>query len=141
MIQSHKETTLSDLYLVDETAWLEQMARLSANGVPSEMDLDHLSEYLTDMAKRDKREVVSRLVVLLVHLLKWEHQQDKRSRGWELTIKEQREELTDLVEGGVGAPLQRAGEVCDLQPLALGSRLGRIGVRGYGHLYRPRESA
>jgi hypothetical protein len=101
MIQSHRGTTLSDLYLVDETAWLEQMARLSANGDPSEMDLDHLSEYLTDMAKRDKREVVSRLVVLLVHLLKWEHQQDKRSRGWELTIKEQREELADLVESAV----------------------------------------
>ena len=57
------------------------------------VDLPHLSEYLSDMAKRDKRELVQRLVVLLVHLLKWDHQKDKRSRSWDLTIQEQRDEL------------------------------------------------
>src|SRR5258708_1548102 len=101
MIQSQKETPLHELYHADETAWLEQMAQLAASGATGEMDFEHLSEYLTDMAKRDKREVVSRLVVLLVHLLKWERQPDKRSRSWELTIREQREELAELAESGV----------------------------------------
>ena len=64
---------LSVLYERDETAWLEAMAVLAARGRYAEMDFRHLSEYLADMAKRDRREVFSRLVVLLSHLLKWEH--------------------------------------------------------------------
>jgi hypothetical protein len=92
--------TLSELYQTDETAWLERMAALAAEGQTATLDLMHLSEYLSDMAKRDKREVLHRLVVLFTHLLKWEHQPEKRSRGWELTIQEQREELQDLLESG-----------------------------------------
>src|SRR5688572_13034535 len=92
--------SLSELYQSDETGWLEQMAALAAEANTSAMDLEHLSEYLCDMARRDKREVLSRLVVLFVHLLKWEHQPDKRSRSWELTIAEQREELQELLQSG-----------------------------------------
>jgi hypothetical protein len=64
------------------------------------MDFRHLSEYLADMAKRDRREVFSRLVVLLSHLLKWEHQPERRSGAWRGTIREQRRELRQLVESG-----------------------------------------
>ena len=62
------------------------------------LDLENLSEYLQDMARRDKREVFSRLTVLLTHLLKWEHQVDRRSNSWEATILHQRRELQDLLE-------------------------------------------
>jgi hypothetical protein len=44
--------------------------------------------------------VSSRLVTLLVHLLKWEHQPDRRSGSWEGTILEQRRELRQLLESG-----------------------------------------
>ncbi len=91
---------LSVLYEQDETAWLEVMAALAANGRYAEMDHLHLSEYLADMAKRDRREVFSRLVVLLSHLLKWEHQPERRSGSWRGTIREQRRELRQLVESG-----------------------------------------
>jgi hypothetical protein len=67
------------LYEQDETAWLETMSALAAAGRYSEMDYAHLKEYLSDMAKRDRREVFSWLVVLLCHLLKWEYQPDRRS--------------------------------------------------------------
>jgi hypothetical protein len=93
-------TTLAELYDVDETAWLEAMAALAAQRRFAEMDCPHLSEYLTDMAKRDRREVFSRLVVLMAHLLKWEHQQDRRSGSWRGTIREQRRELRQLLESG-----------------------------------------
>ncbi len=91
---------LSVLYEQDETAWLEVMAALAADGRYAEMDYLHLSEYLVDMAKRDRREVFSRLVVLLSHLLKWEHQPEHRSGSWRGTIREQRRELRQLVESG-----------------------------------------
>src|SRR5439155_23872998 len=66
----------------------------------AEMDYLHLSEYLADMAKRDRREVSSRLVTLLIHLLKWEQQPDQRSGSWQGTILEQRRELRKLLESG-----------------------------------------
>jgi hypothetical protein len=91
---------LSVLYEQDETAWLEVMSALAASGRYAEMDYLHLSEYLADMAKRDRREVFSRLVVLLSHLLKWEHQPERRSGSWRGTIREQRRELRQLVESG-----------------------------------------
>lgn len=88
------------LYEQDETAWLEQTAGLVAQGRFAEIDHHHLSEYLADMARRDKREVLSRLVVLLAHLLKWEHQPQQRTQSWEATILHQRQELQDLLESG-----------------------------------------
>lgn len=92
---------LSVLYERDETAWLEAMSALAAQGRVLELDYPHLSEYLSDMAKRDRREVFSRLVILLTHLLKWEHQPDRRGGSWLGTIVEQRRELRGLLESGV----------------------------------------
>jgi hypothetical protein len=91
---------LALLYEQDETAWLEMMAELAASGRHSEMDFQHLSEYLADMAKRDRREVFSRLVVLFTHLLKWEYQPEHRSGSWRGTMRAQRRELRQLLESG-----------------------------------------
>src|SRR5437870_3196296 len=88
------------LFEHDETAWLEVMSQLAAEGRYAEMDHANLSEYLADMAKRDRREVSSRLVTLLTHLLKWEHQPEQRSGSWRGTILEQRRELRKLLESG-----------------------------------------
>lgn len=98
-IMSTTETLpLSVLFERDETAWLEIMAQLAAQGRCAEMDYANLSEYLSDMAKRDRREVSSRLVTLLTHLLKWEYQPDHRSGSWQGTIVKQRRELRKLLE-------------------------------------------
>jgi len=91
---------LSVLFERDETAWLENMSRLVAQGRYAEMDHANLSEYLSDMAKRDRREVFSRLATLLMHLLKWEYQPDQRSGSWRGTIFEQRRDLREILESG-----------------------------------------
>jgi hypothetical protein len=93
--------SLAGLYRDDETAWLEAMAELVRRRDLKNLDLDNLGEYLTDMARRDRREVKSRLVVLLAHLLKWEFQPEKRSRSWRTTILHQRQELVDHAGRGV----------------------------------------
>src|SRR5215207_9873105 len=90
--------TPPSLYLADETAWLEQTARHVAEGRWDEVDRENLSEYLIDMATRDRREVMSRLVVLLTHLLKWDHQGERRTGSWQATIAFQRFELQQLLE-------------------------------------------
>lgn len=93
--------SLAALYSEDETAWLEAMAELVRRRNLAGLDLDNLGKYLTDMALRDRREVKSRLVVLLAHLLKWEFQWEKRSRGLRTTLLIQRQELADLASRGV----------------------------------------
>ena len=93
--------TLAALYEADETAWLEATADLVRNGLLDQVDLKSLAEYLTDMARRDRREVESRLTMLLAHVLKWIHQPDRRLRSWRATVVEQRQELCGLVGRGV----------------------------------------
>ena len=89
---------LANLYETDETAWLEQMSKLINERRYRELDYQHLSEYLLDMAKRDRREVLHRLTTLLTHLLKWDYQPRKRSRSWQAIILRQRHDLQDLFE-------------------------------------------
>ena len=91
---------LTVLYEADETAWLDAMAELVAQGRFAELDRIHLAEYLSDMAKRDRREVNSRLAQLLAHLLKWFFQPEKRSRSWERSIELQRQKLRDIFDSG-----------------------------------------
>ena len=92
---------LAQLYESDETAWLEAMAELIQQGRWDDLDYAHLGEYLGDMARRDRREVKSRLTTLLAHVLKWVHQSEQRSGSWRATIVEQRQELSELVTRGV----------------------------------------
>jgi hypothetical protein len=92
---------LAALYEADETAWLDATADLVRAGRLDQVDTHTLAEYLADMAKRDRREVESRLIVLIAHVLKWVHQPEGRSRSWRATIIEQRQELEGLAGRGV----------------------------------------
>lgn len=94
-------TPLGLLYERDETAWLEAMSEMIRLGRLEELDYPNLAEYLTDMAQRDRREVESRLTLLLTHVLKWVHQPDRRSGSWKGTIVAQRQELEGLLSRGV----------------------------------------
>src|SRR5438876_6205736 len=95
------------LYEEDETAWLEQMASLVAQRRLGEIDHANLSEYLCDMARRDKREVFNRLRNLISHLLKAQYQPERRSRSWQRTIIVQRSNLEQLLQS---ATLRRHAE-------------------------------
>ena len=92
---------LTELYEADETAWLDAMAGLAAEGRSSEFNLPNLQEFLESMAIRDRRETINRLIVLLMHILKWEYQPDGMSGLWRSTIREQRRQLRAICERGV----------------------------------------
>jgi hypothetical protein len=101
MNQQPEMVSVAELYETDETAWLEATADLIRRRAYRDLDYTLLEEYLSDMARRDRREVESRLVVLMAHVLKWVHQPDQRSRSWRVTLVEQRQELAGLVGRGV----------------------------------------
>jgi hypothetical protein len=90
---------LAALYEPDETAWLETTSRLIREGRLDELDYEILASYLEDMARRDRREVVSRLTALIAHILKWVFQPEKRSKSWQLAILNERHELDGMLTG------------------------------------------
>ena len=92
---------LASLYTSDETAWLDEMARLVAERRLGDIDLDHLAQFLADVSNSQRREVENRLAALLAHLLKWAYQPDRRSRSWRATIVEQQQEFRGLAARGV----------------------------------------
>jgi len=83
------------LYDADFYAWTQQQANVLKTGDFSSLDLDNLIDEIESMGKSEKRELESRLEVLLAHLLKWKFQPDFRGRSWQATIKEQRERIAD----------------------------------------------
>jgi hypothetical protein len=94
------QRTAEVLAETDETGWLEASAELIRSGRWSKADMEAVAEYLADMARRDKREVVSRLSVLIAHLLKWQYQPEMRSGSWRGTVERERQELAELLESG-----------------------------------------
>ena len=86
------------LYDEDFVEWASETARLLREGRFDRIDVEHLVEEVEDMASRDKRELLSRLIVLLQHLLKWQHQPENRSGSWKATVLTQRTELELLFE-------------------------------------------
>ena len=85
------------LYEQDFYAWAQQQAALARAGCPEALDLENLAEELEGMARSDRRAMERRLEVLLMHLLKWCYQPQRRSRSWSNTIRVQRIGLKKLL--------------------------------------------
>jgi hypothetical protein len=88
----------SSKYETDFYAWTKEQAELLSQRKIEEIDWENLAEEIKDMGRAEKRELASRLEILIMHLLKWQFQPNLRSRSWKLTIKEQRLRLQKLLE-------------------------------------------
>jgi hypothetical protein len=80
----------STLYDRDFHAWSREQATLLRDGRVSEADLVNIAEEIESMGRSEKRELVSRLVVLLLDLIKWRFQPNLRSRSWKSSINVER---------------------------------------------------
>ena len=85
-------------YESDFHSWLMKNAVLLRERKFMEIDAEHIAEELEAMGRSEKRELVSRLSVLIAHLLKWEYQAVRRTRSWKNTISTQRIDINDLFE-------------------------------------------
>lgn len=85
-------------YDKDFYAWSMQTADQIRRRQFTDIDITHLAEEVESMGKSEKRELVSRLAILIAHLLKWQFQPVIRSKSWMLTIKNQRFDISDLLE-------------------------------------------
>ncbi|MGK7873331.1 MAG: DUF29 domain-containing protein [Xenococcaceae cyanobacterium] len=84
-------------YEKDFYAWANYNAKLLREGRFSDLDVDNLIEELECMGRSERRELISRLKILLAHLLKWQFQPEYRSKSWLYTIKEQRLQVSELL--------------------------------------------
>ena len=93
-------------YENDFYGWTQEQAALLKAGRLNDLDIVNLIEEIETMGRSEKRELQSRLMVLLVHLLKWKYQPARRGRSWLLTIKGQRMNLEDVINDNPGLKSQ-----------------------------------
>jgi len=86
------------LYEADEHAWIAQQVAALREGRLDDLDREHLVEFLDDMASRDRRELRSHFVVLLMHMLKVAHQRERLSGSWIASITEQQDQIKTMLE-------------------------------------------
>jgi hypothetical protein len=89
---------IAETYEQDFYAWAMRNVELLRQGRLSEIDVEHVAEELETMGRSERWELMSRLAMLLAHLLKWVYQPYRRSRRWRATIKIQREDIRALLE-------------------------------------------
>jgi hypothetical protein len=95
---------MNDLYETDIVLWSERQTELlrrrAAGELVNDGDLDwpNLAEEIEAVGASARRELRTRLARLVQHLLKWQYQTDLRSRSWRATIRNQRYEISDLLQ-------------------------------------------
>lgn len=92
------DMTNTTLYDLDFYAWLNAQAAHLRAGRLSELDIENLAEEIESMGRSEKRELVSRLEVLIMHLLKWQFQPALRSTSWRPTVEDQRFRVSDHLD-------------------------------------------
>ncbi|AMA09211.1 DUF29 domain-containing protein [Picosynechococcus sp. PCC 73109] len=89
---------MEQLYEKDFSQWAETMADLLAAGDFTALDIENLVEEVRDLSKRERDRLLSSIRLILHHLLKWDHQPQKRSRSWRNTIDRERSNIELYLE-------------------------------------------
>ena len=87
-------------YETDFYQWTQQQAALMRQGEFNRIDLDieNIAEEIESMGRRDRYALRSYLHNILMHLLKWQYQPERRGTSWRLSIKNGRHQVDILVE-------------------------------------------
>jgi hypothetical protein len=89
---------VSSLYDSDFHEWASRTAEMLRAGAVEESELGHIAEEIESLGISQRRELLSRVRVLLIHLLKWRLQPGLRLASWRATINGQRREIADLLD-------------------------------------------
>jgi hypothetical protein len=79
----------------DFYAWANEQAALLRAGRLGQVDIEHIAQEIESMGRTEKRELISRLRVLMLHLLKWKFQPAGRGSSWRASIRVQRLDLAE----------------------------------------------
>ncbi len=89
---------MGNRYDEDIAAWAFEQAEHLRRRNWSALDIENIAEEIESVGRAEKRELASRMSVLIAHLLKWQVQPVHRTRSWLRTIQHQRERLDRLLQ-------------------------------------------
>ena len=119
---------MTSLYEADFYAWANQQAALLRGGKLSAADIENIAEEIESMGRSEKRELISRLTVLLLHLLKWQFQPGLRGNSWRYTIKVQRRDLARHLNDNPSLTAQLPAVLADAYASAVLLAAGETGL-------------
>jgi hypothetical protein len=119
---------MTSLYEADFYAWATQQASLLRAGDLSALDIANIAEEIESMGKSERRELISRLTILLQHLLKWQFQPGLRGNSWRYTIKVQRRDLTRHLADNPSLTAQLPAVLADAYASAVLLAAGETGL-------------
>ena len=89
------------LYDTDFYTWTHAQAMALRTKDIAALDVEHLAEEIESLGRSDRRAIAHQLERLLLHLLKWCYEADRRTRAgksWRSSIYQGRSAITDLIE-------------------------------------------
>ncbi|MDB9436717.1 DUF29 domain-containing protein [Dolichospermum lemmermannii CS-548] len=89
--------TNKTLYEQDFYLWIQTTLAILRERKLEQLDIENLIEEIDSMGRSEKKELKTRLVVLIEHLLKlqyWTEEKDYNARGWRNTVVEQRRQIS-----------------------------------------------
>ena len=94
-------TNKKSLYESDYSLWLETTLKQLKNNDFRNLDLANLIEEIESLRRKERTELLNRLIVLFEHLLKlkyWQQELERNKRGWNNTVIEQTNQIEILLE-------------------------------------------
>lgn len=85
------------LYETDYLQWIETTVEKLQSQNYANVDWENLIEELADTGRSERRSLKSNLIVILVHLLKWQFQPEHRSGSWEGSVVEHRRRVKEAL--------------------------------------------
>jgi hypothetical protein len=85
-------------YDTDLIAWANQTAQLLREQRWQEVDWEHLIEEVEDLGKSERSAIGSQMERIMLHLLKWEYQPQRRSDSWLDSINDGRSQIRRKIE-------------------------------------------
>ena len=89
---------MSVTYTADFNLWIQKTAQLLREHRWYEIDIEHLIEEIEDLSKSERRAIASQLTRLLLDLLKWQYQPQRRSDSWLDSITDARTQIELAIE-------------------------------------------
>jgi hypothetical protein len=90
--------TVNPKYEEDVYGWATHTAELLRSNKMDEVDFDSIIEEIESLGRSEKGQLINRLSLILSHLLKWQYQPARKTRSWDLTIKENRRRFKNILK-------------------------------------------
>jgi Domain of unknown function DUF29 len=89
--------TVSRSYEDDFFGWVEDQVALLKAGRVDRVDLINIADELSAVGNEHYEKLESAVRIVLLHLLKWDYQPDRRSRSWVLSIAAHRRRIVRVL--------------------------------------------